>query len=173
MSSYKIHAALVICALALGGCGFTPVYATPDAGSRPAMQQQLENVEIGLIADREGQYLRNALLDQMGSTTASSTGQRYFLRIHNLKHEDSGFGLRKDASYTRGDITTTATMDLIDTHTNQVILTRALRARAGYNRMDNLYGASVSQEDTINRLLDEMAERAVTELTLHFNRAKN
>ena len=154
--------------LLLGGCGFTPVYAT--RGDAPAMQSQLENVEVGLIEDREGQYLRNALIDQMGSATAASAGQRYFLRVHQLRQEDLGFGLRKDASNTRGDVTVTATMDLIDTETNTVVLTRPLRARAGYNRMDNLYGAQVSKEDTVERLLDEMAERAVTELTLHFNR---
>lgn len=170
MSSFK-HIASIVALLTLGGCGFTPVYATQD--NQPAMQSQLENVEVGMIADREGQYLRNALLDQMGSTTAASAGQRYFLRIYNLRQDDQAFGVRKDASATRGDITVTADMELIDTQTNAVVLKRALRSRGGYNRMDNLYGAQVSQEDTTERLLDEMAERAVTELTLHFSRGKN
>lgn len=168
MSLSKLHALALVAALTLGGCGFSPVYAKPDTVT--AMQSQLENVEVGMIADRDGQYLRNALLDQMGSTTASSAGQRYFLRIYNLHQEDMAFGIRKDASATRGDITMTATMELIDTQTNTAVLTRPLRTRGGYNRMDNLYGAQVSEQDTTERLLDEMAERAVTELTLHFNR---
>ncbi len=171
MSSFKPHVLIVVALLSLGGCGFSPVYAKND--SQPAMQAQLENVEVGMIADREGQRLRNALLDQMGSTTAASAGQRYFLRIYNLRQDDQAFGVRKDASATRGDITVTADMELIDTQTNTVVLKRALRTRGGYNRMDNLYGAQVSKEDTTDRLLDEMAERAVTELTLHFNRQKN
>ena len=108
----------------------------------------------------------------MGSTTAASTGQRYFLRVYGLKEEDLSFGIRKDASATRGDVVITAKMDLIDTESNTVVLSRPLRARAGYNRLDNLYGAQVSKEDTVDRLLDEMANRAVTELTLHFNRQK-
>ena len=133
-------------------------------------QRQLDDVEIGMIANRDGQYLRNALLDQMGSETAISAGQRYFLHVYNLAEDDQSFGIRKDASATRGDITITATMDLIDTTTNTVVLTRPLRTRAGYNRMDNLYGAQISKQDTIDRLLDEMANRAVTELTLYFDR---
>lgn len=168
MSLSKLHALALVASLTLGGCGFSPVYAKPDTAT--AMQSQLENVEVGMIADRDGQYLRNALLDQMGSTTATSAGQRYFLRIYNLRQEDLAFGIRKDASATRGDITMTATMELIDTQTNAVVLARPLRTRGGYNRMDNLYGAQVTKQDTTERLLDEMAERAVTELTLHFNR---
>ena len=168
MSLSKLHTLALLAALTLGGCGFSPVYAKSDAA--PAMQSKLENVEVGMIADRDGQYLRNSLLDQMGSLTAASAGQRYFLRVYNLRQEDLAFGIRKDASATRGDITMTATMELIDTQTNTLVLTRPLRARGGYNRMDNLYGAQVTKEDTTERLLDEMAERAVTELTLYFNR---
>lgn len=168
MSLSKLHTITLLAALALGGCGFSPVYAKADAA--PAMQSQLENIEVGMIADRDGQYLRNALLDQMGSTSATAAGQRYFLRIYNLALDDQAFGIRKDASATRGDIIMTATMELIDINTNTVVLTRALRARGGYNRMDNLYGAQITKQDTTERLLDEMAERAVTELTLHFNR---
>lgn len=161
--------ALSLC-LNLAACGFTPVYATPDTGTQVAMQDRLRDVEIGLIADRNGQYLRNALLDQTG---APQGPQRYFLRVHRLQQIDTGFGLRKDASNTRGDITVTAQMDLIDSQTGTVVLTRPLRARGGYNRLDNLYGTIVSEEDLLNRLLDEMADRAVTELTLFFSREKS
>lgn len=167
MSLSKPAVALLML-LMLGGCGFTPVYATPDTGARLAMQDNLRNVEIGLIADRDGQYLRNAILDQTGAPTGP---QRYFLRIHNLQQIDTGFGIRKSASATRGDITMTARMDLIDSETGTVVLGRDLRSRAGYNRMDNLFGAKVSKDDTTNRMLDEMATQAVTELTLFFNRA--
>lgn len=168
MSLFKTS--VIAAFLLLGGCGFSPVYGTHASSAQPAMQHQLDDVEIGMIANREGQYLRNALLDQMGSATALSAGQRYFLHVYNLAEDDQSFGIRKDASATRGDITITATMDLIDTTTNTVVLTRPLRTRAGYNRMDNLYGVQVSRQDTVDRLLDEMANRAVTELTLYFDR---
>lgn len=161
--------ALTLAALVfLNGCGFTPVYATPDTTQALSAQNQLRQVEIGLIADRNGQYLRNALIDKMGADTGQP--QRYFLRIHHLQEKDLGFGLRKDASTTRGDVTLTAQMDVIDTDTNTVVLTRNLRARGGYNRMDNLYGALVAKEDVIDRLLLEMADRTVTELNLFFTR---
>lgn len=167
----RLHAIALLATLALGGCGFTPVYAT-HADQNAGMQARLENVEVGMIADREGQYLRNALLDKMGSRT-TGTGQRYFLRVAGLHQEDLSFGIRKNASATRGDITITATMELIDTQTNAVILSRSLRARGGYNRMDNLYGAQIARQDTVDRLLNEMAERTVTELTLYFSRKEN
>lgn len=162
----------LVCALPLlvAACGFTPVYARPDAGGAAAMQEQLQDVEIGMIADREGQYLRNALLDQMAAAP-SGRAQRYFLRVHQLKYEDDPFGIRKDATSTRGDITLTATMELIDNDSGAVLLTRHLRSRGGYNRLDNLYGSLVTKEDAVNRLLDETAERIVTELTLYLGRA--
>jgi LPS-assembly lipoprotein len=160
-------AAVFLALLALGGCGFTPVYATPAAGSAPGMQDRLRDVEIGMIADRNGQYLRNAILDATGAANASP---RYFLRIHQLDKEVVGFGIRKDASRTRGDVTLRAEMELIDMQTGAVVLRRSLHARGGYNRMDNLYGALVAEDDITDRLLDEMADRAVTEMTLFFSR---
>lgn len=164
----RVCGALLLAA-GLGACGFTPVYAKPDAQTA-SMQEKLQDIEIGLIADREGQYLRNALLDQMAAAPAGAT-QRYFLRVWQLKHEDSSFGIRKNAASTRGDVTMTATMELIDQDSGKVLLTRQLRTRGGYNRLDNLYGSLVSKEDAIDRLLDEMSERIVTELSLYFGRA--
>lgn len=158
--------ALIAVLVLLAGCGFTPVYARPDAGT-PAVQDRLQAVEIGLIADREGQYLRNKLIDQMGGGTMPA---KYFLRVWQLKRTETPFGIRKDATSTRGDITLTAVMELIDSDTGDVVLTRNLRARGGYNRLDNLYGSLITQEDTIDRLLDELAERIVTDLSLYFAR---
>ena len=42
MSSFKLSLLAFGAVMLLGGCGFTPVYATPDSASRPAMQAQLE-----------------------------------------------------------------------------------------------------------------------------------
>lgn len=150
----------------LCACGFHPVYG--GGAQQGAVQDQLAQIEIGLIADKNGQYLRNALIDRMRPAAASAP--RYFLRVHRLHVEDLGFGMRKDASTTRGDITVTATLDLIDTETNTIALSRALFARGGYDRTDNLFGALMSKENTTEGLLDEIAEQAVTQLALFLGR---
>lgn len=166
MSSFKPAAAL-LGLLLLSGCGFTPVYARHD--NAPAMQQQLQNVDIGLIPNREGQYLRNALLDKMSDGNAGRA-KKYFLRVYDLRIDQQSIGIRKDASATRQDVTISGQMELVDQDSGNVVLQRALHVEKGYNQFDNLYSSVVSQEDTTDRLLDEMSDRVLTELTLYFGR---
>lgn len=153
----------------LSACGFTPVYGTRE--NSVTVERHLSEVEVGLVADRAGQYLRNALLDRLRSDS-NSADLRYFLRVYDLKTEDIGTGVRRDASTTRGEITTTITVELIDKTTGNPVLTRNLHATAGYNRLDNLYATLVSREATEDRLLDELADRIQTELSLYFSRAQ-
>src|SRR5690606_16052602 len=50
--------------LVLAACGFSPVYGTLGQGQSAAAEAYLSQVSIDNIPDREGQYLRNALIDR-------------------------------------------------------------------------------------------------------------
>ena len=107
LSKTNTVAAVLLALVTLSSCGFTPVYGTRD--NAPAVERALSEVEVGLIADRAGQFLRNALLDRLRSD-ANAADLRYFLRVYDLKTEDVGTGVRRDASTTRGEITTTLSL---------------------------------------------------------------
>ena len=49
--------------LAVSACGFTPMYAQNDAGADVAAYYS--DIFIENLKDRDGQYLRNALIDRI------------------------------------------------------------------------------------------------------------
>ena len=50
--------------LLLSACGFSPMYGANSSKNNTAIKTELTDIEIALIPDREGQYLRNALIDR-------------------------------------------------------------------------------------------------------------
>jgi LPS-assembly lipoprotein len=59
--------------LALGGCGFAPLY-----GGGEGVQASLDEVKVAPIADRPGQQLRQAIEDEM-QVAGNPTQQLYLL----------------------------------------------------------------------------------------------
>ncbi len=163
MSSFKTFAVLLVC-LALGACGFKPMYG--DNG----IAQTYSTVEIGNIPDRDGQYLRNLLMDRLYAESPLRDA-RYLLVVHNLKKRIVGLGIRKDATSTRGLLETTATLRLIDKSTGETVLTRSITASGGYNRLDDRYATFVSETDRTELVLKELSSVIMTEIDLYFQRA--
>lgn len=176
-SSKTLLAAGLALALALplaAACGFTPVYGEHSLAAQAGRgaQDSFGDVAIGNIPNREGQYLRNALIDRLYAQKTPSAAPRYFLAVDSLTIVDEGVGLQKDATTTRGQIDVTAKIRLHDRHSGDaVVLERSMLATAGYNRLDNLYASEVSQRATIDRLVEEMSDSITQELALYFNRA--
>ena len=54
--------AYVAALIFLAACGFQPMYGSRGA---PGTQMQMASIEVGIIKDRQGQLLRNLLLDRI------------------------------------------------------------------------------------------------------------
>ncbi len=162
MSSYKTLALLLVC-LALGACGFKPLYG--DNG----ISRAYSTVEIGNIPDRDGQFLRNLLMDRLYAESPLHD-PRYLLVVYNLDKRLVGLGIRKDATSTRGLLEMKATLRLIDKSTGEEVLTRSISASGGYNRLDDRYATLVSEIDRTELVLKELSSVIMTELDLHFQR---
>lgn len=52
---------------ALGGCGFQPVYMPTASGKPGVAQRELASVYVGIIPERPGQILRQALQERFGN----------------------------------------------------------------------------------------------------------
>ena len=48
--------------LLLSACGFTPVYGTQGTANEPNIVEGLTQVDIAIIPNREGQFLRLSLI---------------------------------------------------------------------------------------------------------------
>ncbi|MCP5364309.1 MAG: hypothetical protein H6905_03595 [Hyphomicrobiales bacterium] len=98
----------ILATTAVLGCGFRPLYAPAGNSADGSAAAQLAAVHVDTIADREGQLLRNELVDlldpgRLGQTTAYSL--QVILKSHqsDVAYEDTGFAtranLRIDAHY--------------------------------------------------------------------------
>ncbi len=82
--------------LSLGGCGWAPLYADPEAGPADA---ELRAIKVAPIPERIGQNLAQALRQTL-NPTGEPTPQRYLLRItlqtlrQDLGVQTQGFGTR-------------------------------------------------------------------------------
>lgn len=150
--------------LLLTGCGFQPLYA-----GAAAPQTAYPTVAIGLIPDREGQYLRNRLIDAL-SAGGESRAARLGLAFTPLEIASTELGIQKDATVTRTGLEISTRMTLTDQSTGQVLLTRDVRALGGYDVLDQQYATLVTRQHVKERTLDELARNVMAELDLYFRR---
>lgn len=153
--------------LLLGACGFQPVYG--DRGLHTATTVAHNRISIANIPDRDGQYLRNQLIDHLYQRGAPANAL-YTLKIAPLSKEITDIGIRKDASSTRGQMDIRTQLTLVDNATGAVVLKRQLHSVGGYNQLDNQFATLVSREALTENVLREISDNIVTELNLFFHR---
>lgn len=161
-----LFAFLILCGL-LSGCGFQPLHGARN--SQPPVAALHKAVDISNIPDRDGQYLRNLLMDRLYAE-GRDPSPRYLLTVMRLDKNITSLGIRKDTTATRGQMEITARMRLTDKSTGTVVLERDLRAVGGYNRLDNQFATIISEVYSTEIVLKELASSIMTELDLHFRR---
>lgn len=156
------YAALIVLCFLLSACGFTPLYK--DGGKAPHAAIWVPN-----IPNREGQFLRNLLIDRLYAQGAPET-PRYALSVTKLNKIVHSLGIRKDATSTRGQMEITARLTLQDPATGAALLQRDLAASGGFNRLDNRYATVVSEQAATEAVLRELSNTIMTEIDLYFAR---
>ena len=155
--------------LLLSSCGFEPMYGDrKDA----ATASNYSNIDIASIPDRDGQYLRNQLIDRL-YLDGRPESTVYTLKVAPIKTLTTNIGIRKDATSTRAMAEVDTTLQLIENSTGKVLLQRDVRATGGYNLLDNQFATIVSRQSVDEHMLEEIADDIVTELGLYFHRAGN
>lgn len=153
MSSPK--ALVLLAALALAGCGFQPLhrYQAPGGGSIDA---GLSSVAIGVIAEREGQMLRNNLIDRFAPAGAPA------YRLTAEVTESVGSQLvARDSFATRRSLTATASFTLTSLD-GETILSGSESASTRFDVVDDVSDAfsDVSAErGARRRAVRELADR--------------
>ena len=151
--------------LVLTACGFHPLYAE-SRGTEPALAQ----IFIANIANREGQTLRNLLIDKM-APHGQPTTPKYNLVV-SLKESDTDFGFRTDATSARSQISFTANYVLTPRDPKETPINAYTTVTVGYNKLDAQYSNLSAEEDARQRCLGELSEQIVTRLSLYFGSDK-
>ncbi|MBU6475049.1 MAG: hypothetical protein KGL10_07275 [Alphaproteobacteria bacterium] len=152
----------------LAACGFEPMYGDHGAAARAA-DAALPDIAIGSIPERDGQYLRNILMDRL-YTHGRPDGAPYELRFSRLDKNIIDLGIEKTGTATRAQIGMTTQMQLVDVASGKVLLTRTLHTVGAYNLQDDQLATLMSQQNITESILQEMRDDAVTQLGLYFRR---
>jgi len=164
-----------LCALALplvAACGFRPLYA--DAGPGRAADTasgDLAATRVALIADREGQLLRRALQQKLGSDRGAPA--RYELSVVlDVRREQAA--VRPDQTETRNRISATARYILRPLAPPGEPLTqgRVLAVDAFNVGRDQFFAAQLSGEAAIERITQRLAEDITGQLAAFYARAR-
>ena len=148
----------------LAGCGFHPVYGSRDQDTPVAAK--LNQVAIDSIPDRQGQTLRNELIDRMYGK-GRPHDPKYHLTV-TLRSTEEGIGLLPNAITTLTELTITADYVLTD-ETNKEVMRATARTVANYNQLQEEYGTLAAREGAYERSLNEIADQIVNRVSLYFS----
>jgi LPS-assembly lipoprotein len=160
-------------AATLSGCGFAPVYGKHAANQTPdiGIEDHLALIHINTIPDREGQILRNALIDLFHRNGAPAKPV-YALTVAPIKETIIDLDITKTADATRGQLRLETSMTITDLITNKTLMTQNLKTISSYNILASEFSNRVSESSTRENALLDLARQIETKTTLYFKREK-
>ena len=134
-----------------------------------SIKTALQNVEIAVIPNREGQALRNALIDQFYKNGYPSAPE-YRLVISPINESIVEIGIDKDDNASRAQLRQMATFELIRTNNNTSVLKRTVRATTGYNILLGQFTTFVTESDARKQAIHTLSDNITTQIELYFSR---
>lgn len=154
---------VVAVCLMLAACGFSPIYGNHD--SKPLVHSSLNNVAIANIPDRQGQKLRNHLIDRMYASGRPAQPEAVLSVV--LSSTLADLGIQKDATTTRSQLNMWASYSL-RTQDGKELLKGKAHSVVGYSKLSAQYGTLAAEENAIDRALNEVGEQIVNRLSLYY-----
>ncbi len=127
--------------LALGACGFSPVYSEKTIG---ATSVQLENIRISPTSERTTQLVRNRLIKQFSNRGETQTPQ-YYLKL-TVEESLASALIRRTTDIQRKNLTIKASY-ILQTADRKTVLTKGRTvAIAPYNLVSRDFGTISNSE---------------------------
>lgn len=163
----KLLSALLL--LSLAACGFTPMYGSSAGGSGYSAVAGLDQVEIALIPDQSGVFLRNILIDRFYQN-GFPADPAYLLKIPEIVETERDLDITIESETTRKQIRLVIDMTLYDRATSKPVLTRNLVAVTSYNVLGSQFTTRVSEGDAREAALSDLARQVENQLALYFKK---
>lgn len=141
---------VTLLALALAGCGLTPVYS---GGSHGVAAVALTEIAVAPIPDRAGYLVTAALHDRLGTPVAAP---KFRLEVE-LDDQIIGYGVRGDNSIGRERRTLRARYRLVAVASGSVILDATATSDAGIDRVSSDYAVVAAETTALERLAADLA----------------
>jgi LPS-assembly lipoprotein len=153
----------------LMACGFSPMYGSQSVGQNGSVKSELSQVEIELIPDRSGQFLRNELIDRF-YFNGYPTNPKYQLMVQPVKETISDFDITVESEATRQQIRLTTSFILRDTVTNKILLSRNLQAITSSNILESEFSTLITEQSARDAALNDLARQIEQQLALYFSK---
>ena len=147
---------LLIGALALGACGFTPVYGPGGSGGK--LQ---DNLQITAPATELGFRVRTTLQDRFGL----GGGDAAYLVDIDLTSRPSSAAVNDEGDITRFDLRGTATWTL-ETPDQSFATGGDVRATTSYSATGTTVATQAAERDALERLAQILADRVAADLII-------
>lgn len=161
--------------LVLTSCGFEPMYGNvrfnEPTPQEAAIEAQLENIAIGNIPDREGQILRNALIDRF-YRNGRPQNPSYTVEVAKIHETKTDLDITKESDATRAQLRLDATVTLRDNQGNTV-LTRDLTSIGSYNILTSEFATRVSEDNMRENALNDLARQIELQVVLYLKGTQN
>lgn len=151
--------------LALGACGFHPLYS--KSGADPNLQDEMSLITVAPMRDRQGQEIHNALIKTI-TPEGPPAKPRYTLLVgYNL--QESQAALATDETATRDVQRFNVQYRLYEGST--ILTTGTFPEIFSYNFLQEHYANVSAQEDIRNRVSDQIALEIHNRLAIYFTTA--
>jgi len=167
-SRTAVAACLTLALFAASGCGFRPLYGERSAASVTA--PELAAIQIDTIPNREGQLVRNNLLDKM-QPRGLAAKPLYRLSV-GISIARENFGIRTDETATRGSLTMSAGYRLTEIASGELLMSGNSRAVSSYNILDSDFATVISENDAIRRTAVDLSEEIKTRVAIFLSTRK-
>ena len=156
-------AGLMIALAGLGGCGFTPLYATPGVSSG------LSAINVVVPQGRVAFLLHQDLDDALGHDKSAPPVWRLDLTL--VQGRDPR-GLRLDDTAERYDLGLTVQFALTDLATGKVAHSGSVSTQVSYDAADAPYAGIAARQDSQNRAASDAARRIQIDLAAWMAKAR-
>ena len=155
--------ALAVSALAsaLGGCGFTPLYATPGVSSG------LASIDVDAPRGRIGYLLREDLDDALGRDKSAPPSYRLEL---TLVQSRGPRGLNRSDVAEYYDLGLTVQYRLVSIASGKVAASGAVTSQVSYDDSGQAYADIAAAQDAQNRIASDAAQRIQVQLASWMHR---
>ncbi len=159
--------------LPLTGCGFQPMYGDYSTAAQKTTNGNksaplLSQIAIDMIPDREGQTLRNHLIDSLykNGTPSNPVANLHIDKLDEIKTE---LDLTKSSESTRAQLRIKTIMTLTDVTSGKIVLTRNLQAISSYNILESEFATRVTEESARQSAIADLARQVELNLSLYAN----
>ena len=152
--------------MSLSACGFRPIYGDYQSPANKVAAAELAQVSIGIIPDREGQILRNALVDRFYADAGEPSSPRYQLTVTPVTEQRVELDITKTAEATRAQLVLTSSLTLKDNN-GQILITRPLRSITSYNVLESEFATRVTETAARENAIQDLARQIERDVVLY------